>query len=33
MKEMLMVDVGIHSEQSLEYCLGDREEVLWKRNT
>ena len=32
MKEMLMVDVGVYSEQTLEDCLGDWEEVLWKWN-
>ena len=33
MQEMLMVYVGIHSKQSFEDCLGNRQEILWKGNT
>lgn len=30
--EMRVINVRIHSEQSLEYLLGDRMEILWKRH-
>lgn len=31
--EVSMVDVGVHSEEALEYNLYDVDEVLWERHT
>lgn len=30
--EVLMVDMRVHSEQPLQYCLGDGQEIFWERN-